>query len=82
MSPHQMIARILFLIALFLIALLMARSQATAQDTARELASSPRMHRIDTKTPRGLQELFQPTGDPLPFVSAHRGGNAELVANE
>lgn len=59
---------------LFLIALLIAHSQTSAQDTARELASSSLVHRIDTKTPRGLQELFQPTGWPLPFVSAHRGG--------
>ena len=59
---------------LFLFALLMVHALASAQDTARELAGSPRMYEIDPQTPRGLQEVFQPTGEPLPFVSAHRGG--------
>ncbi|MEQ1830374.1 MAG: glycerophosphodiester phosphodiesterase family protein [Pirellula sp.] len=71
--------RILFLIALLHITLLyitlqMVQSLAFAQDTARELEGSPRVHLIDPQTSRGLQDLFQPTGKPLPFVSAHRGG--------
>ncbi len=59
---------------LFLFAVLMVHALASAQDTARELAGSPRLFEIDPQTPRGLQEVFQPTGEPLPFVSAHRGG--------
>ncbi|MBI3467579.1 MAG: glycerophosphodiester phosphodiesterase family protein, partial [Planctomycetes bacterium] len=35
--------------------------------------SSP-LHRIDARTPEGLQDLFKYTGEPLPLVSAHRGG--------
>ena len=31
-------------------------------------------HRLDPQTPEGLRHLFQRTGDPLPVVSAHRGG--------
>ena len=31
-------------------------------------------HRLDPRTPEGLRELFQRTGEPLPVVSAHRGG--------
>ena len=29
---------------------------------------------IDAKTPQGLRELFKPTAERLPLVSAHRGG--------
>ena len=32
------------------------------------------LFRIDPQSPHGLQEIFQPTGKPFPFVSAHRGG--------
>ena len=32
------------------------------------------LHRLIPQTPEGLQELFRHTGEPLPFVSAHRGG--------
>lgn len=32
------------------------------------------LHRIIPQTAEGLQELFKHTGEPLPFVSAHRGG--------
>jgi glycerophosphoryl diester phosphodiesterase len=31
-------------------------------------------HCLDPRTPEGLRELFQRTGEPLPLVSAHRGG--------
>ena len=31
-------------------------------------------HRLDPRTPEGLRELFQRTGEPLPVLSAHRGG--------
>jgi glycerophosphoryl diester phosphodiesterase len=31
-------------------------------------------HRLDPRTPEGLRELFHRTGEPLPAVSAHRGG--------
>ncbi|HSV99750.1 MAG TPA: glycerophosphodiester phosphodiesterase family protein [Sedimentisphaerales bacterium] len=36
-------------------------------------AASAGLHTIDVRTPQGLRELFAP-GDPLPLVSAHRGG--------
>jgi glycerophosphoryl diester phosphodiesterase len=29
---------------------------------------------LDAQTPQGLRELFKPTADPLPILSAHRGG--------
>jgi glycerophosphoryl diester phosphodiesterase len=32
------------------------------------------LHRLDPKTPAGLKKLFQYTTEPLPIVSAHRGG--------
>ena len=32
------------------------------------------LHRIDTQRAAGLHELFRRTTEPLPFVSAHRGG--------
>ena len=53
---------------LALAALLIAPSVASPQIT-----KSPR-HAIDARTPRGLQELLGHTGEPLPLVSAHRGG--------
>src|SRR5688572_20012996 len=31
-------------------------------------------HRLDPRTPEGLRELFRRTGEPLPVLSAHRGG--------
>jgi glycerophosphoryl diester phosphodiesterase len=40
-------------------------------------ARSSHIHAIDAKTPRGLRELLGHTGDPLPIVSAHRGGAAK-----
>jgi glycerophosphoryl diester phosphodiesterase len=40
-------------------------------------ASPERLHRIDPQTPEGLRQLFAPTGEPLPFLSAHRGGARE-----
>jgi glycerophosphoryl diester phosphodiesterase len=36
--------------------------------------SVPGLHRIDPKTPQGLQKLFAPGDGALPFVGAHRGG--------
>jgi glycerophosphoryl diester phosphodiesterase len=36
--------------------------------------SLAQLHRIDPQTSQGLQELFKPNGEALPFVSAHRGG--------
>lgn len=29
---------------------------------------------LDAQTPQGLRDLFKPTGEPLPILSAHRGG--------
>jgi glycerophosphoryl diester phosphodiesterase len=31
-------------------------------------------HRLDPRTPEGLRDLFQRTGEALPVLSAHRGG--------
>jgi glycerophosphoryl diester phosphodiesterase len=36
--------------------------------------SATALHRIDPKTPQGLQKLFAPGDGALPFVGAHRGG--------
>ncbi len=33
------------------------------------------LHRIAPQTPEETRALFRPTGKPLPFVSAHRGGS-------
>src|SRR5512134_2049686 len=57
-----------------LAALLWAPGLGLAQETGRDLAGSAALHRIDARTPEGLRALFRPTSDPLPFVSAHRGG--------
>ena len=47
---------------------------AVAEDTQRAAATASGLHRIDPKTPQGLQKLFAPGDGPLPFVGAHRGG--------
>jgi glycerophosphoryl diester phosphodiesterase len=56
-----------------LAALLLAPSRASPQD-APPGAAAPPMHRIDAQTPQGLRDLFKHTEQPLPLVSAHRGG--------
>jgi glycerophosphoryl diester phosphodiesterase len=45
---------------------------ALSQDKAAAALES--LYRIDAKTPAGLQAIFQHTDEPLPLVSAHRGG--------
>jgi glycerophosphoryl diester phosphodiesterase len=47
---------------------------ALPQRVAHNRPTSFHLHVIDAKTPEGLRELFHYTGDPLPLVSAHRGG--------
>ena len=59
-----MLLRSLLMVALALP--LMAKAQETAS----------KLHRLDAKTPAGLQELFRYDKEPLPLVSAHRGGGA------
>lgn len=36
--------------------------------------SIAQLHRLDPQTAQGLQALFKPNGEVLPFLSAHRGG--------
>jgi glycerophosphoryl diester phosphodiesterase len=36
--------------------------------------SAARLHLVDAQTPAGLRELFRPGPEPLPLLSAHRGG--------
>jgi glycerophosphoryl diester phosphodiesterase len=60
--------------SLALAALFLAQALAFAQTNPSDAAGAPRQHRIDARTPQGLQALFQPASEPLPFVSAHRGG--------
>lgn len=49
-----------------LIALSHARAEAAP--------ASQQLHLVDARTPQGLRELFQPAAEPLPLLSAHRGG--------
>ena len=44
------------------------------QGVADSSSTSSQLHVIDPRTPQGLQQLFRYTADPLPLVSAHRGG--------
>jgi glycerophosphoryl diester phosphodiesterase len=37
-------------------------------------AAAAKLFIVDAKTPQGLRELFKPTPDVLPLLSAHRGG--------
>jgi glycerophosphoryl diester phosphodiesterase len=58
---------------LFRLALLLIPSLVSAQEPARENPARG-LHRIDPQTAGGLRALFQPGAEPLPLVSAHRGG--------
>jgi glycerophosphoryl diester phosphodiesterase len=53
--------------------LLLTSGLVHGDDAPRSPAASAPLHLIDPQTPHGLQELFR-HGEPLPFVSAHRGG--------
>jgi glycerophosphoryl diester phosphodiesterase len=44
---------------------------ALAQQPSRQVSE---LFVVDAQTPQGLHELFKPTGDRLPLLSAHRGG--------
>jgi len=63
-------------ISLLLTILLVAPSQALTQEARTPPAPPAPLHRIDPQSAAGLQELFRRTAEPLPFVSAHRGGPA------
>jgi glycerophosphoryl diester phosphodiesterase len=49
-------------------------SSAQSQEQSVVASKTARLHRIDPQTSTGLQDLFRHTTDPLPLVSAHRGG--------
>ncbi len=60
---------------LMLVALLLAIPTAVrAQGTTETPPDAAPMHRIDAASPQGLRDLFRHTDQPLPLVSAHRGG--------
>jgi glycerophosphoryl diester phosphodiesterase len=41
------------------------------------IQDSVKLHHINVKTPKELHSLFHYTGEPLPVVSAHRGGSLD-----
>ena len=60
---------------LILLALLLfIPRHSLSQDAGKVAASVAKLHRIVPNTPQELHSLFEPTGSPLPFLSAHRGG--------
>ena len=58
---------------LTLAALLLVPGLAWPQEMA-PAAGHSGLHALAPRTPQDLQELFKHTGEPLPLVSAHRGG--------
>jgi glycerophosphoryl diester phosphodiesterase len=62
--------RSFLVLLIFLTAAIIILSRYQSPDSLQ----SSRLHIIDPKTPGELQELFRYTADPLPLVSAHRGG--------
>jgi len=56
------------------IVMLLFTTVVIAQDSTPIPLGNRQLYRIDPQSPHGLQEIFQPTGKPFPFVSAHRGG--------
>ena len=57
-----------------LIVMLAAPGLVISQDGAGGSPSASPLHAIDAQSPQGLRELFQSSDDPMPIVSAHRGG--------
>ena len=57
-----------------LIVTLTAPSMTLPQEVTSSPSPSSPLHAIDPQTPQGLRELFRYTGEPIPLVSAHRGG--------
>jgi glycerophosphoryl diester phosphodiesterase len=57
-----------------LIGLLALSVAASAQEPRTAAQQSAPLHRIDPRTPEGLQSVFNHASGPLPLVSAHRGG--------
>ncbi len=49
---------------------------AAAQTTSAAATATSTRFFLDAQTPQGLRDLFKPTGEPLPLLSAHRGGAA------
>ena len=47
---------------------------ALPKDVTRSSSPSSRLHMIKPLNPQNLRELFRYTGEPMHFVSAHRGG--------
>lgn len=56
--------------------LLLAATCTGAEPPVLAAATAPRLHRIVPQTPADLRALLRWTGEPLPIVSAHRGGAA------
>ena len=59
---------------LTLIVMLILPGVSYSQVVTPHALAATRLHRLDPQDPQGLQALFRYTGDPLPLVSAHRGG--------
>ena len=57
-----------------LIVILALSGPASSQETATGVSQVLPLHAIDAQDSQGLQELFRYTGEPMPLVSAHRGG--------
>lgn len=67
-SPNLMTLRFAVVFALVSVSL------GSAQEKAVVSASPGALFLIDARTPAGLRELFKPSADPFPLLSAHRGG--------
>ncbi len=72
-SPAMISRRLSLAFAL----LLLMPVPAWSRDAPSASAKPSKLHRIAPQTPQELQDLFKPTGEPFPFVSAHRGGSAK-----
>lgn len=57
-----------------LIVILALSGPASSQETATGVSQVLPLHAIDAQDSQGLQDLFRYTGEPMPLVSAHRGG--------
>jgi len=60
--------------ALTLVIALGCAAIVAAQETSARASTAGKMFHLDAQTPQGLRDLFKPTGERLPILSAHRGG--------
>jgi glycerophosphoryl diester phosphodiesterase len=51
-----------------------AQNASSSSSPPSSVSAADKAFHLDAQTPQGLRDLFKPTGEALPILSAHRGG--------